>query len=387
MTVKILITGDNHLDSPSKNFGTNKNERQRDYQRNFKTIVEYAIENEVDVFLICGDLFDHNRPSNSTRAWVMKQFRRLKENGASSFLVTGHHDTPRSIVTGVSPLQTHGESGNVTYFENPSQPRAVDIQVDGMRVRVVGIGFNPTLQAEDNPLDVEMPPPDGDLNILLLHYPIIGFSGFIGDEVTVSPDQIPVGYQLIAAGHYHSAQHKRIGDSLVVIPGSTERVSFNEEGGEKSFTILEFEDNEIPEVKRIPLNCREMKTLLIKVKDGDNITNIVEQEIEEVANPELILRIRIEGVVAVETLATYKRSKLQRMGDDLCFRVILEDTDSLKVEGVRDIEPISAIDPDEELLSYFDAKMKDMDEDSRAIVEQAKSKCIELMEEVSRFDS
>lgn len=383
MAVKVLVTGDNHLDNPSKKYGTKKRIRQKDFRNNFKVIIDYAVENKIDLFLVCGDLFHNCRPSNTTRAWVMKQFRRLTEEGISVFVITGHHDTPKSILSGVSPLKTHGESVHITYLENPSNPEAADVEVRGTKIRIVGIGFNPALRAEEDPLAIELPAPDGDANILMLHYPIIGFSGFMGDESKVNPDKLPKGYQLITAGHFHTAQAKTIGNSLIVIPGSSERISFSEEGGTKSFSVVTVQKDMKMKVERIPLQCREMKTIIIKVKDGDDINKTVEKQIDKNGDPDLILRIRIEGHITAETLATYRRSPLQRKGDEVCFKLLLEDSESLRVRGLRDIEPMASINPDEELLSYFDARMQGLDDESKRIVEKAKEKCIQLLEEVA----
>lgn len=383
MVVRILVTGDNHLDNPSTQYGTKKNERQNDFKTNFKVIIDYALEHKVDIFLVCGDLFHNCRPSNTTRAWVMHQFRMLTESDISVFVITGHHDTPKSILSGVSPLKTHGESGHITFLENPTTPEAVDIGVDGTRIRVVGLGFNPSLRTDDDPLAVKLPPPEGDVNILMLHYPIIGFSGFIGDESKVSPDKFPKGYQLIVAGHFHTAQEKTIGDSLVVIPGSSERISFSEEDSPKSFSVVEISKGMKMKVDRIPLQCREMKTLTIKVNDGDDINKLVTEQIEHDCDRNLILRIRIEGLITAETLGTYRRAPLQRIGDEKCFKLLLEDSESLRVRGLREIEPMASIDPDEELLSYFDIRMEDLDEESKRVVEKAKERCIQLLEEVA----
>jgi len=381
--IRILITGDNHLENKSENYGSRRRDRQEDFQKSFEAIIEYALNNEIDLFLICGDLFDGRRPSNSISAWAMRQFRALSEKGIKAFAVTGHHDTPRSIVTGVSPLKTHGDSGHITYLSNPSAPEPYDLQIDGKSVRVVGVGFNPSLRPDDDPLDVEIPGAEGDLNILLLHYPIVGLSGFVGDEARIRIDSLPKGYQLIAGGHFHTAQEKKTKGSLITIPGSSERVNFREEDGEKSFSVVTVDNEMEMTVEKVSLKCREMKTLIIKVKNGDDINKKVEEEIRKTANPELILRVRIEGRITPETLATYRKTPLQRLGDELCFKLLLDDMDSLHVSGLRDIEPIASTNPNDELLSYFDKRMEDLDDDSKRVVEHAKELCIQLLEEVT----
>lgn len=382
MTIRIVATADNHLDISSMKYGAKKEERRKDFKRSFEQIVEYALKNKAQVFLQGGDLFDSMAPSNSTRAWTMREFRRLHEAGIFVFVVSGHHDTPRGITTGASPLKTHGDSGHILFFENPSQPESQTIEIDGKTVQVVGIGYNPTLFPDQDPMDVPIPPAKGDINILLVHHPISGFSGYIGDEPSVDPKKIPEGYQLVVAGHFHSPQHKRIKETTVIYPGSSERVDFHEETGDKSFSWIEVNDQGKIVVRQVPLTTRTLKTEAVRVSPGDDISQVVRSRIEKLANPELICRVQLEGTIPAETLATYKRTPLQRYGDEVLFKVFIEES-GLHIEGPAHIEPIDSANPDEELLHYFEAKLEDVKSDEeRRIVENAKKLCLEKLEEV-----
>src|SRR2546425_942944 len=119
MTVHVLLTADNHLDPSAVQYGPRRFERKRDFQHSFNVLVNFALENRPDLFLIGGDFYDGILPGNPTRAYVAEQFKRLHEKEIKIVLVSGHHDTPRSIEQGVSPLSVHAKTGHVYFLQDP----------------------------------------------------------------------------------------------------------------------------------------------------------------------------------------------------------------------------------------------------------------------------
>ena len=120
MTIQVLLTADNHLDPSAVQYGPKRFERKRDFQRCFETLVTFALENRPDLLLVGGDFYDGILPGNPTLAFVAEQFKRLYEKDVKILLVSGHHDTPRSIEQGVSPLAVHERSGHVYFFHEPA---------------------------------------------------------------------------------------------------------------------------------------------------------------------------------------------------------------------------------------------------------------------------
>jgi DNA repair exonuclease SbcCD nuclease subunit len=87
--LKILHTADIHLDSDS--YGSAE-QRQAHYaleRRCLQTIVERAIAEAVDVVLIAGDLFDHNRVPDDMVQFVQEQLQRLQQ---PVVILPGNHD-------------------------------------------------------------------------------------------------------------------------------------------------------------------------------------------------------------------------------------------------------------------------------------------------------
>jgi DNA repair exonuclease SbcCD nuclease subunit len=172
VSIQVLLTADNHLDPPAVMFGPRRYERKMDFLRCFEAVVNYALDNHPDLFLIAGDLFDHMQPRNPTRAQAMNYFRTLYEKGIKVFLISGHHDTPKSMEQGSSPISVYSNSKYVTYFQDAYQPTQVPLNVKGQKVVISGISYNPTLTWGTDPLEKTQLKKSGDINIFMLHYPI-----------------------------------------------------------------------------------------------------------------------------------------------------------------------------------------------------------------------
>jgi DNA repair exonuclease SbcCD nuclease subunit len=87
--LKILHTADVHLDSDS--FGSIEQWQvyRALYRRCFQTIVDRALDEAVDLLLVAGDLFDHNRVPDETVQFVQEQLQRLRQ---PVVILPGNHD-------------------------------------------------------------------------------------------------------------------------------------------------------------------------------------------------------------------------------------------------------------------------------------------------------
>ncbi|MGE3537089.1 MAG: exonuclease SbcCD subunit D [Candidatus Tectimicrobiota bacterium] len=87
--LKIMHTADVHLDCDSYGKPEQREAHRALYYRVLETIVDRAIATEVDMLLIAGDLFDHNRVKDDTIAFAQEQLRRLQR---PVVLLPGNHD-------------------------------------------------------------------------------------------------------------------------------------------------------------------------------------------------------------------------------------------------------------------------------------------------------
>ena len=82
MVIRIVHCTDIHLDKYFNYGDPVKGERRRrDVEANFVKIVDYAIKQKADIFLLTGDIFDRVKPSNFVRSFLANQVKRLSDAG------------------------------------------------------------------------------------------------------------------------------------------------------------------------------------------------------------------------------------------------------------------------------------------------------------------
>lgn len=87
--LKILHTADIHLDSDSYGNAAQRQAHRASFRHCFQTIIDRTLEQAVDLLLIAGDLFDHNRVCEATVAFVQAQLQRLQQ---PVVILPGNHD-------------------------------------------------------------------------------------------------------------------------------------------------------------------------------------------------------------------------------------------------------------------------------------------------------
>ncbi len=87
--LKILHTADVHLDCDSYGRAEQRQSQRSLFLRAFQNIIDWGIDERVDLLLIAGDLFDHNRVSEDLVALVQAELRRL---GRPTVILPGNHD-------------------------------------------------------------------------------------------------------------------------------------------------------------------------------------------------------------------------------------------------------------------------------------------------------
>ena len=380
MTIHVLLTADNHLDPSAVQYGPRRFERKRDFQHCIDVLVNFALDNRPDLFLIGGDFYDGILPGNPTRAYVAEQFKRLHEKGVKVVLVSGHHDTPRSVEQGVSPLSVHARTGHV-YFLNDPHPTPKIFHLENTAVNVTGMSLNPGLGPDQDPLSAKRLEPTGDVNIFLTHYPIEGFEGYFGQETHIAKSSIPREFQLFASGHLHRHQKSTINGTPVIYPGSTERASFNEEGDEKGFCWLELDKTGVLHQEFHPTPARSMETLETRVTgEGGSLTRQIQDALEKRAGIEKILRVRVLGKISLEQLGTYKRSTLMAYCQDRFFHAEF-DEEGLNILSMQPLESLPRTTPIEELDRTFQNLVAKVKEDEKPLVHEAWKETLARLQE------
>ena len=225
-SLRVLHAADLHLDGDA--YGNVEPHAQRERERRvFHQVVDRALSDDVDLVLIAGDLFDHNRPSGETVAFVRAELARLRQ---PVVLLPGNHDC----------LEANGVHARHDFMAGASHVHVIR-QLDGEVVEfpeldaiVWGRGMRehvPSFQ----PLG-HIPPRDaGRWSLAMAH-------GFFYEErqrpersSPIFADQIrDTGWDYVALGHHHlqaDVSQRGVAAWYAGAPGTVLRVELSADRG------------------------------------------------------------------------------------------------------------------------------------------------------------
>jgi DNA repair protein SbcD/Mre11 len=291
--VRFIHTSDIHLDTSfsASGFPPSIGHRKREAIRStLRKILDDAIDLRVDLVLIAGDLFEHDRVTPDTVEFLKQQFSRVGH--ARIFIAPGNHDP---FIQG-SPYREESWPANVHIFR---EEKFQSIELPGLGVRITGFAFNRT-QVPD-PLFRDLAPlPEGLFNLVLAHGSNAGNvpQGKIRHAPFAASDLAGKNVGYCALGHYHLQQRIDCdGDPAAIwYSGIPEGRSWGEEG-KCSYLIGSIENGGLTVESRacsqyplhtITVSCDEFFT-------REQLLDAIRQVAAPVLSPETILRIRLEG--------------------------------------------------------------------------------------------
>ncbi len=212
------------------------NARERDVADAFRAAVDAVVSLRPDVVLVAGDVFHAVRPPNAAIAEAFRQFARLRAAlpDAPVVVISGNHDSPRSVETG-SILRLLSEIEGVTVVEDGARA----VRLDRLDLSVFCVP-HAALRGERVPWE---PDPGAATNVLMAHGTVTGdavrgklrFLGEYGAADLTLEELRPEAWAYVALGHYHIATELA---PNVWYAGGTERTTSNiweEASGEKGF--------------------------------------------------------------------------------------------------------------------------------------------------------
>lgn len=300
----------------------------------------------------------------------MEDLKALHDLGVQTIAVSGDHDTPKSADEGSSPLAVYGNSGYVHFFQNPGKFTQKKFLIDGLSVAVGGLSRNPLLGLGEDPLARFPIALDGDVNILLTHYPVEGFVGYARHDPVIRLSSIPENCQLLAVGHFHGHQTKEMQHTTIIYPGSTERASFQEENEEKGFVWLELSKGGVVNREHIRTSARPFKTVDAAFPDTGPPVEVLKKKLDEYSDPTAVMRLRLKGHVTAERLVSYRRSELLLHAQDKFFHLTVDEGE-LEIESPGQIAALPKTTPLEELQRYFVHATSSASEGEKVILEEA----------------
>lgn len=318
-TITFLHTADLHLGRPFDALGLRAEERREDLRAAFRRMVERAIQEKVDLFLVAGDLFDSPFPPPADREAAREGFRRLRDAGVRCFAIPGNHDffLPGGVWSEM-------EAAGVVVF---SRPRLEGRETPELGVKVCGMAYDRE-RPQDRPLaslprhEVEAAA-SGGKSLFLFH----GSFDVIGEGYNDAPfseaevARLPFAY--VALGHYHG--YREIGRRpLAVYPGSPEGLGMNpREAGERCFILGRLEglgEETAVRLERAPAGGRRIVIQDLDLSRCKNPEGLFEA-VRGAAASEDLLGLRLAGVPSAEIWEAAEELEERFAGAFFHFRV------------------------------------------------------------------
>ena len=290
--MKILHTADWHLGKRLDRFS-----RLEEQALVLNEIVEIADEQNVDLILIAGDLFDNFNPSVEATELFYKTLKRLSLNGNRPVIaISGNHDSP-NLIDAPDPLAREcgiiligHPKANITPFElehfkiSNSTHGFIELQLKNQNfpIRILHTPYanevrlkeyfgenkeeelNKVLAENWAAIANEFCDKNG-VNLLMAHL-YINKNGApileepegekpikIGNADLIYSDIIPSQIQYTALGHLHSFQNIGTPEKPVIYSSSPLCYSFSEAGQKKYVSIIETEPNKEVSFEKLAL--------------------------------------------------------------------------------------------------------------------------------------
>jgi exonuclease SbcD len=288
---------------------TGINGRVMDFLRRFSQVIDYALENDVDLFLFTGDAYKTRDPNSTYRREFERRIKRLADAGVPVLLLVGNHDlpsmekkassveifrtldVPNVIVAGQErlyrvttrrglPIQvaavpypvrqrllTHDEHKNQTIGELD----AVVQQVMADNIAALAAQVDPHIPAVLAGHFSVSEATYGSERSVMLGRDVVVLKGTLADPV----------WDYVALGHIHKHQELNRGQHPpIVYCGSLERIDFGEEKEPKGFIVADVSRGHT-DWHFEPVQARPFVTVRIDVRDEADPTPAVLAALEE----------------------------------------------------------------------------------------------------------
>ena len=215
--MKIIHTADLHLDSRLEaNLDSSKAKtRRKELVLAFEKMVSFALNNEVRLVLVAGDLFDHNKVTNATVEMISSIISSAPT--IDFLLLSGNHDSLNSFEKlGVLPPNIKFFSEKWKYYDYENVTVAGLILSDKNR------------QIAASSLNLE----EDRFNIVTMHLDIDNDSAL---SLSSLKDK---NIDYLALGHLHSFRMDKMGRGVYAYSGCLEARGFDE-AGKKGFVLID----------------------------------------------------------------------------------------------------------------------------------------------------
>ena len=283
---------------------TRTSSRLQDFLRSLDELVDYSIDNEADLVLICGDVYKSRNPTQTHQREFIKRISRLAREGIKVFLLAGNHDSPN--VPGPATTLDIFPTLDIENVQIANELNTQIVQTRNGSIQIISLPwirkgdfmslekynqlsnekFNSAIEEkliED--LDKEIANLDSSMPSILASHVSVDLAKTSSEKsMTLGKDYLlPTNFlanpklDYVALGHIH--RHQILNDDPpVVYSGSLERIDFGEEKDSKGFCVIDIststdKKNRLNSYKFVEVNARRFKTIQIKIEENDGSPN------------------------------------------------------------------------------------------------------------------
>ena len=298
--LRLLHTADVHLGARHADLGDAASaQRERQFAA-FRTSVDLAIAEQVDLFLVAGDLFDSNVQPGRSVERVAAELARLAQARIRSVLIPGTHDVyDRSSVYRAYDLPALAGTRPAEEMVTILTPERPWIHFPSLDAVVHGPVFA-TKRAPHSPLRdlAAAEAPAATWRIGLLHASVSIPGRTEHDEVVVTLDEIGAsGLDYLALGHWHSAQRSKAKGVTYAYSGAPEPVAVDQDRAGKVLlvTLEEREGAKVVSVEERVVGRTSFRSLDVDAATVASQPALVDK-LRSTADPDLVLDVRLIGV-------------------------------------------------------------------------------------------
>jgi len=291
---RILHTSDIQLDAPFSFLGGKGQNHRRQLRETFKRILDLA-QDDFDLLLIAGDLFNNNRPHQETLDFVTYHLGRLD---IPVCILPGNHD----CYDEASVYRKAGFPENVTIFTDQPTIRKfpkLDLTVYG----------NPVLSggSQLGPLRGLTPTTTTRWHVAMAHGNLVR-PDIVDPPRPILPDEIRAsGMDYVAMGDWHAFSDYSQGNVKAFYSGAPEPTAMDQKGAGYVACVEIGESGVSVQKERVgSISTDEMS---IDVS-GRSMAQIVGQ-IEARADPQLMLRVTLGGLAELGAMLDTEKLELE----------------------------------------------------------------------------
>jgi exonuclease SbcD len=331
--IRILHLADLHIGM--ENYGrldpaTGLNGRVMDFLRRLSEVIDFALDNEVDLVLFAGDAYKTRNPNSTYRREFVRRIKRLADAGIPIVLLVGNHDLPAQErkASSIEVFRTL-DVPNMLVASRDRLHRFTTRRGDPIQVATVPYPIRQRLLAHEAHKDKTIAELDALVQqlvaeniqalaaqvdpalpaVLAGHFSVseakLGSERtvMLGRDVVVLKSVLadPI-WDYVALGHIHRHQELNRGQHPpIVYAGSIERIDFGEEKETKGFVVADVERGHT-DWQFHAVNARPFVTIRADVRSETEPMPALLDTIDQYDVSDAVVRVIVQAQIEQEGL-------------------------------------------------------------------------------------